>query len=72
MMHVQSWTKEGTIITSFSLQDFFRTTSLKIGDPRILFDSKVDRWFAACLPIFNNRVLVAVSTSDSPNYLEYF
>ncbi len=59
------FTKAGTPVRNFTLSSFFNTGSDFISDPKLIFDSLSNRWFASVID--NTGVKLAVSTTDDPN-----
>jgi len=82
---VAVYTKDGVRLSHVSLNSFFTmtdsgTTYPRNGafDPRVLYDSRIDRWLATTLERGdpsgeNNHVILAVSASDDPtgSWLKY-
>lgn len=71
------WTKQGTLVTMFTLQDFYDTVVNDLADPRVYFDYQSGRWFATMFeidhvnhdnsqPEANKTVYVAVSLTSDP------
>jgi len=60
------WKKGGQVVETFALGPFFLSNGDYISDPRIVFDTISDRWFASLLDITTNGVKVAVSTTNDP------
>lgn len=61
------WTKQGTPVESFSLANFFsfRATD-SLSDPKVLYDSLGDRWFAEFADFTNSTIKIAVSDTNDP------
>ena len=58
--------KNGTVArNTFALSAFFGV-SASLSDPQVLFDTMSQRWFASIIDVTNNRLLVAISTSNDP------
>lgn len=62
----QTWLKQGLSTTPFTLDQFFRTKSDSITDPRVMYDNTTGRWFAAIQDITTDSIHLAVSTTDDP------
>ena len=59
------WTKQGILLTSFSLTSFFSTTD-DIFDSRIFYDALSGKWFASTVDATSHSVRLAVSTTSDP------
>ena len=63
----QVWTKSGIPNgPTFDLSSFFGTGSDYISDPKVLYDSQSNRWFASITDISTSNVVVAVSSGSDP------
>ncbi len=66
------YTKSGTLIKGFGLDQFFSRSdsgsskSDNLSDPSLLFDSQAGRWFASISDITTHSIRVAISKTDNP------
>ena len=60
------WTKNGTALRFFNLASFFGTGTDSISDPKVIFDTSSNRWFATILDITANAVKLASSQTTDP------
>jgi hypothetical protein len=60
--------REGTVIQTVALPDFWGTGFENLSDPNLLYDAPAARWIAAILagPALPTRVILAVSQTDDP------
>jgi hypothetical protein len=69
----KTFTKTGGSVSTFSLYPLFGISSSdKITDPRIMYDTGSGRWFASISDLTLSTVKVAVSTSSIPNTFKIF
>jgi hypothetical protein len=50
----------------FKLEDFFKTGTHHITDPRIIYDNSTNRWFALIQDVTDNSVRLSVSAAGDP------
>jgi hypothetical protein len=62
------FTKQGVSVSTFALPTFFKVSNIndRLSDPRIIYDSISERWFASLGDGSTNDVRVAVSTTNDP------
>jgi hypothetical protein len=64
------YTKQGTLVKSFLLNDFFTTGLDFISDPKVLYDAPSGRWFASIVDLSNgfisSNLTIATSTTSDP------
>jgi hypothetical protein len=69
----KTFTKTGGSVSTFSLYPLFGISSSdKITDPRIMYDTGSGRWFASISDLTLSTVKVVVSTSSIPNTFKIF
>jgi len=65
------WSRSGVLLDSGQLDQFFTSSGVnrkgdEVTDPRILYDTSTQRWFAALFDVTRGEALVGVSDTSDP------